>query len=109
MHGLLVGVLRSLTQDLSVRFRAVISVWSVPAVGRFEPLRGRLGSALLPGLEIRQKHPLQAVAKRSTDAEHCLHVVAPGTGELALVGRMGDLVQVAADAPKLTEGALEGQ
>src|ERR1700722_17877391 len=91
-------------------YRRAFKAFECPKVGRFEPLRGRLGSALLPGLEIRQKHPLQAVAKRSTDAEHCLKVVAPGTGhELALVGRMGDLVQIAADAPKLTECALEGQ
>jgi hypothetical protein len=44
------------------------------------------------------------------DAEHCLKVLAPGAcHKPALVGRMGDLVQVAADAPKLTEGVLEGQ
>jgi hypothetical protein len=55
---------------------------------------------LLPGLEIRQKHPLQTIAKRPTDAEHCRKVVAPRTGhELALVGRRGDLVKVATDAP----------
>jgi hypothetical protein len=35
---------------------------------RFEPLRGRLDRALLPGLEIRQQHPLQVISKRQTDA-----------------------------------------
>jgi hypothetical protein len=33
---------------------------------RFEPLRGRLDRALLPGLEIRQQHPLQVISKRMT-------------------------------------------
>jgi hypothetical protein len=64
-------------------------------------VRGLLGRALLPGLEVRQKHPLQTIAKRPTDAEHCRKVVAPRTGhELTLVGRTGDLVQVATDVPK---------
>lgn len=64
----------------------------------------------MPGLEIRQKHPLQAIAKRPTDAAHCLKVLAPGTDhKLALIGSMGDLVQVAADAPKLADGAIESQ
>jgi hypothetical protein len=45
---------------------------------------------LLPRLEVRQKHPLQTIAKRPTDAEHCRQIVAPRTGhELALVGRTG--------------------
>ena len=35
---------------------------------RFEPLRGRLDRALLPGLEIRQQRPLQVISKRQTDA-----------------------------------------
>jgi hypothetical protein len=65
---------------------------------------------LLAGLEIRREHPLQVILKRRTDVQHCLKVVAPGTGhKLALVGGMGDLVQVAADAPKLADGALESQ
>jgi len=65
---------------------------------------------LLPGLEVRQKHPLQAIAKRPTDAQHCLKVLAPGAGyKLALVGGMGDLVQIAADAPELADGAHESQ
>jgi hypothetical protein len=76
-------------------------------------LRGipvRLGRALLPRLEIRQEHPLQVISKRITDAQHSLKIVAPGAGhKLALVGGMGDLVQVAADAPKLADGALESQ
>ena len=62
---------------------------------------------MFPRLQVRQKHPLQTIAKRPTDAEHRRKVVAPGTGhELALVGRTGDLVQVAADAPKLAEVRL---
>ncbi len=70
----------------------------------------RLGGTLLPGLEIRQEHPLHVIAKRHTDPQHCLKVVAPrARHKLALVGGMGDLVQVAADAPKLTKGALERQ
>ena len=78
-------------------------------MGRFESLRGLLGRALLPRLEVRQKHPLQTIAKRPTDAEHCRKVVASRTGhELALVGRTGDLVQVATDASKLADGTLEG-
>ncbi len=61
----------------------------------------------MPRLEVRQKHPLQAIAKRPTDAEHCPNVVAPGTGHnLALVGRMGDLVQVAADASSSANARL---
>jgi hypothetical protein len=78
-------------------------------MGLIRAAQGRLRRALLPRLEVRQKHPLQTIAKRPTDAEHLSKVVAPRTGhELALVGRTGDLVQVAADAPKLTEGTLEG-
>jgi hypothetical protein len=51
---------------------------------------------LLPGLEIRHQDPLYVISKRSTDAQHCLKVAAPWTGhKLALVGGMGDLVQVA--------------
>jgi len=97
---------RVVNDSTGVHFRQ--SNVSTPCA-RFESLRGLLGRALLPRLEVRQKHPLQAIAKRPTDAEHCRKVVAPRTGhELALVGRTGDLVQVAADAPKLTEGALEG-
>jgi hypothetical protein len=60
---------------------------------------GRLGRALLPGLEVRQKHPLQTIAKRPTDAQHCRKVVSPRTyHKLALVGGTGNLVgsQVAA-------------
>jgi hypothetical protein len=77
--------------------------WSLPGV-----LQDRLGRAPLPGLEIRHEHPLQVISKRHTDAQHCLKVVPPGTGyKLALVGGMGDLVQVAADAPKLADGALD--
>jgi hypothetical protein len=82
----------------------------VAGVGRIEPVRGLLGRALLPGLEVRQKYPLHTIAKRPTDAEHCRKVVAPRTGhELPLIGRTGYLVQIAADAAKLADGALEGQ
>ena len=70
----------------------------------FESIRlsiwGRLSGALLPRLEVSQKHPLHTIAKRPTDAEHCRKVVASRAGyELALVGGTGDLVQVAADVP----------
>jgi len=61
-------------------------------------------------MRVRQKHPLQTIAKRPTDAEHCRKVVAPRTGhELALVGRTGDLVQVAADGSEFCDDAHEGQ
>jgi hypothetical protein len=39
-----------------------------PLLARFEPLRVRLGRTLLPGLEIRHEHPLEAISKRPTDA-----------------------------------------
>ena len=73
-------------------------------------LQGRLSRALLPRFEIRHEHPLYAISKRSTDAQNCLKIAAAGTGhKLPLVGGVGDLVQVAADAPKFADGALENQ
>jgi hypothetical protein len=77
---------------------------------RLEPRSERLGRTSLPGLEIRQQYPLYAISKRSTDPQHSLKVAAPGAGhKLALVGGMCDLIQVAPDAPKLADGALESQ
>ena len=70
----------------------------------------RLGRAPLPRFEIRDEHSLQIISKRPTDAQHCLKVFPAWTcHNLALVGGMRDLVQVAADAPKLADGALESQ
>jgi len=104
------GVTHRPRQESKVRYESGISTTGTPLDGRFEPLVERLGRALLRGLEIRQKHPLQAIAKRSTDAQHCHQVVAPRTyHKLTLIGGTGNLVQVAANAAELCQGALEGQ
>jgi|HubBroStandDraft_6_1064221.scaffolds.fasta_scaffold75568_4 hypothetical protein len=69
-----------------------------------------LARASLSRLKICQQRPLQAIAKRPTDAQHCHKVIAPRTGhKLTLVDGTGNLVQIAADASELRQGALEGQ
>jgi hypothetical protein len=70
-------------------------------------LLGRLGRALLPGLEIHRKQLLLVISKRITDAQHCLKVVAPRTArELALVGSMARVTQVSETIQKLSGGEV---
>ena len=65
---------------------------------------------LTPGTSGRKKHRLQTMATRPTDAEHRLQAVAAESGhKLAPIADSGDPMQVAADAPKLTERAHESQ
>ena len=122
----------SLLQGASGRFATVISGWSMTGRGREPPLEPpktghstgnnvparmaaylaplRLGKPLLPGLKIHQEYSLHMVPKRPTDAQHRLKVIPARAGDyLALICGVGDLVQVAADAPKLGKGTLERQ
>jgi hypothetical protein len=70
--------------------------------------QGWLARASLPGPKVRQKHPLQAIAKRPTDAQHCRQVIAPRAGHsLTLVGGSGTWaswhVQSGTSLPELME------
>src|ERR1700722_6331912 len=83
----------SLPQAANDRFKTMVSGGPLPGIGPTVAAGRGLARASLPRLQVRQKHPLQTIAKRPTDAQHRRKVISPRTyHKLSLVGSTGNLV-----------------